>query len=237
LELEIITGEKRICINFKSMISKTEREIKAVIFDMDGVIIDSETIWKKAEKKVFSSVGVELTEELCEITQSMTTSEVTKFWFDKQPWKNISLVEVENEVIKQVAHLITHEGTLIKGADKLIKELKTHGYKIGLATNSPSVLISVVLEKFKLEDYFDAYASAEYEPAGKPNPYVYLTVARKLNLKPERCIVIEDSCPGLEAAKNAGMKTIAFLNDAKRECQIADFKINDFIQFDFSFLN
>lgn len=215
------------------------RKIKAVIFDMDGVIIDSEALWKQAEKEVFTAVGVELSDELCCITECMTTAEVTKFWFDRFPWQHKSLADVEREVVERVAFLISEKGKGIEGIERLIQELKNRRYKIGLATNSPAVLIQVVLSKLRLERYIDAVASAEHELQGKPNPNVYLTVAKKLNLDPGVCIAVEDSYTGLCAAKNAGMKTIVVRSDlnGKPDFDCADFKINDFSAFDFSFLN
>ncbi len=218
------------------MIQKKGNNIETIIFDMDGVIIDSEGIWKKAEKEVFSSVGVKLSDELCRITETMTTEEVTKFWFDKQPWEKKSLKEIENDVIKRVAHLIKEEGKPINGIEIFIKNLKSKGFKIGLATNSPSILIPTVLEKLKLKKYFDATSSAENELEGKPNPSVYLTVANKLNTKPENCIAVEDSYSGLLAAKRAGMKTIV-VSEEIVDYEIADYKINYYGQFDISLLN
>lgn len=221
------------------MSHKKENKIEAIIFDMDGVLIDSEEIWKRAENEVFSSVGVKLSDELCSITQSMTTREVTNFWFSKYPWKHKSLDEVENGVVKRVAHLIKKEGQAIYGIEELIRNLKSRGYKIGLATNSPSVLIPVVLEKLAVDKYFDAISSAEHESEGKPNPFVYLTIAKKLNVSPENCVAIEDSSSGLLAAKNAGMTTVAVLKDNQNNIgnAIADYKISDYTQFDFSFLS
>ncbi len=218
------------------MIWKTERAIKAVIFDMDGVIIDSAWIWKRAEEEVFSSVGVKLSKELCRLTEAMTTAEVTKFWFDRHPWTNKSLKEVENGVIDRVTQLIEEEGRAVDGIEDFIKSLKIKGYKIGLATNSPSSLIPVVLKKLKLDKYFDATSSAEYEVEGKPSPFVYLTAAEKLNSRPEDCIAVEDSVSGLLAAKKAGMKTIAFLKGSQNSLgnEIVDYKIDDYAQFDFS---
>lgn len=214
-------------------------KIEAVIFDMDGVIIDSEALWKRAEYEVFSSVGVQLSDELCKLTESMTTSEVTKFWFGKYPWAHKSLAEVENEVIGRVARLIEKEGAAIHGIEPFIKKLKNDGYKIGLATNSPSLLIPVVLEKLKLGNYFDAVASAEHEPEGKPNPSVYLSAAKKLNVIPGACMAIEDSYSGLLAAKNAGMKATAILKSGYEhpKYEIADLKIQSYAQFDFSLMN
>lgn len=221
------------------MIGKTTNRIEAVIFDMDGVIIDSEGLWKRAEYEVFSSVGVHLSEELCKLTQSMTTSEVTRFWFDRHPWQNKSMSEIENGVIERVADLIKKEGTAIPGVGQLILHLKREGYKTGLATNSPSALIQVVLEKLALTDCFDAVCSAEYETEGKPNPAVYLSVIRKLKLKPQSCVAIEDSYSGIMAAKNAGMKTIALLDHTPENPihEIADFGIGRLDEFDFSFLS
>ncbi|QGY45702.1 hexitol phosphatase HxpB [Maribellus comscasis] len=221
------------------MIQKTKDKIEAFIFDMDGVIIDSEEIWKRAEKEVFSSIGVKLSEELCSVTQSMTTTEVTNFWYSKYPWKHKTLDEVENGVVERVAHFIKNEGQAISGIEKFIKVLNSRGYKIGLATNSPSVLIPVVLEKLALTEYFDATSSAEHELEGKPHPFVYLTTAEKLNVKPENCVAIEDSFSGLLAAKKAGMKTIAIFDspNSKVENKIADYYISCYNQFDFSKLN
>ena len=221
------------------MVQKAGNKIEAIIFDMDGVIIDSEQIWKRAEKEVFSSVGVKLSDELCKITEAMTTSEVTNFWFDKFPWKNKSLEEIEHGVINRVAHLIKEEGKAIDGIEEFIKSLKSKGYKIGLATNSPSNLIPVVLEKLKLSDYFDVTSSAEHEAEGKPAPFVYLTVAEKLNVKPENCLAIEDSHSGLLAAKKAGMKTVIITakNLDNKKIENADYKISSYTKFDSLFLS
>lgn len=221
------------------MIQKTENKIEAIIFDMDGVIIDSEQIWKRAEREVFSSVGVKLSEELCKITETLTTTEVTEFWFNRYPWEDKTLKEVENGVIERVTSLIEKEGTAIGGIGEFIKSLKCKGYKIGLATNSPSVLIPVVLNKLKLHNYFDATSSAEHELEGKPSPYVYLTVAKKLNVKPENCVAIEDSSSGLLAAKKAGMKTVLIHKDQENnvENKIASYRISHYDQFDFSILS
>lgn len=216
------------------------KKIEAIIFDMDGVIIDSEPLWKKAEKEVFSSVGVKTTDELCKLTESMTTWEVTSFWFERQPWKSKTLKDVENEVIDYVRLLIEKEGVAINGINEFIEKIKCRGYKIGLATNSPYILIPVVLKKLNIADYFDATSSAEHELRGKPNPSIYFSVAKKLNVEPENCIVFEDSYSGLLAAKNAGMKTIAIMKDNTTEnvkSEAADIQIKDFTQFDFSLIN
>lgn len=98
--------------------------IEAVIFDMDGVLIDSEPFWANAESSVFSALGVELLSELRLKTQSMTTLEVTKFWFDHSPWASKTLGQVENEVIESVENKIKKLGSEITGITDLLKILR-----------------------------------------------------------------------------------------------------------------
>lgn len=206
----------------------------AVIFDMDGIIIDSEPLWKQAEKEVFSAVGVDVKEELTTITASLTTKEVTKYWYNYMPWKNKSLDEIENEVIDLVGHLINTQGVAIKGIKELLAFFKEKGFKIGLATNAPFRLIPIVLNKIGIADYFEVISSAEFENKGKPNPDVYLTTAYKLGIHPEKCIVFEDSSSGLKAAKIAGMKAVLLCQEKefrKDKYKIADLKITDLTSF------
>ncbi|AWM14350.1 hexitol phosphatase HxpB [Flavobacterium sediminis] len=205
------------------------KDNKAVIFDMDGVIIDTENIWKQAEEEVFSSLGVKVSEAYTKITQSMTTAEVTQFWYEKFPWQQTSLQEVEQRVVSRVVELIQSETCLIKGVKVFIERLKSENYKIGLATNSPYAIIPIVLEKLKITHLFDTISSAEFEKNGKPDPAIYITTAKKLGVKPKNCFVIEDSYSGMLAAKNAGMSVAAFTNGNRNVTfEIADCSINSF---------
>jgi sugar-phosphatase len=202
---------------------------KAVIFDMDGVIIDSEKHWKQAEYEVFTSLGVIVTDFDSEMTKSMTTSEVTKFWYAKYPWENKDLKEVEQMVISRVIEFIETENCQIIGVKPFIEKLKTKKYKIGLATNSPDRIMHVVLNKLNMLHLFDSVVSAESEKSGKPDPAIYFKSAQELNTKPEDCIAIEDSYTGMLAAKNAGMTVIAFTNGNKEiDFEIADYTIDSF---------
>ncbi len=202
---------------------------KAIIFDMDGVIIDSEKYWKKAEYEVFTSLGVKITNEDSEMTKSMTTSEVTKFWYRKYPWKNKDLNIVEQMVISRVIEFIENENCQINGVKSFIEKLKTNNYKIGLATNSPNRIIPVVLNKLNISHLFDSILSAEFEEKGKPDPTIYYNAAKGLETKPEDCIAIEDSYTGMLAAKNAGMTVIAYTNGNKEfNYELADYKLDSF---------
>lgn len=205
--------------------------MKAVIFDMDGVIIDSEPFWQRAEFEIFSSLGVALEEEFTNLTKTMTTVEVTKFWYEKFPWQNKTLDEVEEMVITRVMELIEQVGGEIKGIESFIKKLKSNGFKIGLATNSPYKIIPVVLEKVGIAQYFDIIFSAEFVELGKPDPAIYLMTSKKLGINPENCIVIEDSYSGMLAAKKAGMKVVAFTNGNQDvNLSLADYKMDCFLE-------
>lgn len=205
--------------------------MKAVIFDMDGVIIDSEPFWKNAEFEVFSSLGVVLDKEFTDLTQMMTTIEVTKFWYEKFPWESKSLEEVEDMVISRVMELIEQGRAERNGIELFIKQLKSNGFKIGLATNSPYKIIPVVLEKAGIADYFDSIFSAEFVEFGKPDPAIYLMTSKELGIDPENCIVIEDSYSGMLAAKKAGMKVVAFTNGNQDiNISLADYKMESFLE-------
>jgi len=159
----------------------------------------------------------------------MTTSEVTKFWFDKFPWENQELHVVEQMVVSKVIDLIETEECSMNGVKPFIEYLRKQNLKIGLATNSPKRIITTVLNKLDISHLFDAVSSAECEDTGKPHPAIYITTAKKLDVEPKNCIVIEDSYSGMLAAKNAGMAVCAFTNGNKDiHFEIADYKLTTF---------
>ncbi|BAP31150.1 phosphatase YniC [Chryseobacterium sp. StRB126] len=203
--------------------------LKAVIFDMDGVLVDSEGFWAKAEREVFSSYGVQITDELAAQTKYMTTKQVTEFWYGRFPWENLDVPTLEQEVVSRVIELIRSEDCTMSGIQEFIKDIKSKEYKIGLATNAPLRVADAVLEKLQVRDYFDTVHSSEFEEQGKPYPAVYLSSARQLGIPPEYCIAIEDSHSGLKAAKAAGMKTVVFTNNVEIiNFEHADYKILNF---------
>lgn len=198
---------------------------KAVIFDMDGVVIDSEGFWAVAEREIFTQLGAILTEEYCRLTQKMTVIEAAGFWFEKYPWGGVSLHDAAQRVISRVVELIKTEDCEIAHIRPFIQHLKLQGFKIGLATNSPELFIPLCLERAGIADLFDAVSSADNEAHCKPHPDVYLTTAKKLNVQPQDCVVIEDSYHGMQAGKSAGMTVIAFTNGNRQ----AVFDIADYI--------
>ncbi|KZN66519.1 hypothetical protein N473_09000 [Pseudoalteromonas luteoviolacea CPMOR-1] len=182
--------------------------IEAVIFDMDGTLIDSEPMWNEAEKQVFSSLGVDIKEELAVKTASMTTMAAAEFWYLTSPWVGESISQVADNVVNKVSELIVQRGEALPGVLDALAFLSEKQIKIGLATNAPSVLIPVVLNKLNIAHYFSVCCSSEYEKSGKPSPDVYLNTAAKLNVAPQNCLAVEDSITGLCAAEAANMCTL-----------------------------
>lgn len=183
--------------------------IHTVIFDMDGVLLDSEPLWQQAEIEVFATVGVTLDHERCRETMGLRSDEVVAYWYARYPWTGPSLRDVEEEVLRTVTRLIRAAAEPRLGLDAVLRVLATRSVRLALASSSPYALITAVLERLGLTETFACIHSAEEEPYGKPHPGVYLTTARKLGVAPEACCAIEDSANGVLAAKAARMTCVA----------------------------
>lgn len=182
--------------------------IEAVIYDMDGVLIDSEPVWKIAMEEVFLSVGCNLTKSDFELTVGLRLDEVIAFWYQVAPWEKVTPEEVLSQIVFRMVELLSKDGKPLSGVIESLEYFKSRGLKIGLATSSYEVLIECVLETLKIRDYFLVTHSAEREQYGKPHPAVYLTAAEKLGVHPLKCLVIEDSVNGIVAGKSARMKVV-----------------------------
>jgi mannitol-1-/sugar-/sorbitol-6-/2-deoxyglucose-6-phosphatase len=183
--------------------------MKAVIFDMDGVLIDSEPLWKIAEIEGFGKVGLDLTHTDCEATVGIRIDQVVELWYKRVGWSGKTIPEVADDIVDVLIREIKKQGKALEGVYEALEMIKKEGYKIGLATSSYQRIINAVLEKLGIAGYFDEVHSAEFEVYGKPHPAVFLTTAEKLKIHPTECLVIEDSFNGVLAAKAARMKVIA----------------------------
>ncbi|WP_143305190.1 hexitol phosphatase HxpB [Chitinophaga vietnamensis] len=208
--------------------------IDTVIFDMDGLLVDSEPLWGIAMREVFSTVGVTLSPELTHKTTGLRTKEVVSYWHNHFKWDGKSAEQVTQEIIDSVTYKITTKGRSMEGLQYILDYFKAKGFKIGLASSSPMSLIRAVLEHLGISDYFQAVYSAEFESYGKPHPAVYLACAQALGSDPLHCIAFEDSVTGMIAAKAARMKTVVVPEPHNRQDMryaLADVKLDSLLQF------
>lgn len=180
-----------------------------VIFDMDGLLIDSEPFWKMAEKEVFGKLGVHLTDDLLRQVMGFRLSEVVTYWYNYKPWPNPNFIQTETDVLACVKQLILQHANALPGVFEVLEYCKQHQYKIALASSSAMELIDVVVDKLNIRHYFDVIWSAQYEAYGKPHPGIFLSVAKQLEINPTNCLVFEDAINGVIAAKAARMQCIA----------------------------
>jgi mannitol-1-/sugar-/sorbitol-6-/2-deoxyglucose-6-phosphatase len=181
----------------------------ASIFDMDGLLIDSEILWHEAEIEIFGDLGVPLSRDGCRTTKGMFVGEVTEYWYAQYPWTGPTPPEVAVTIVDRVIALLLAKGELKPGAEHAIALCATRGLPLAVASSSQYRLIDTALEHFGLRHHFALVHSAEEETWGKPHPAVFLTAAAKLGAAPRRCLVWEDAPAGVLAAKAASMACIA----------------------------
>ena len=190
---------------------------RALIFDMDGVLIDSEPLWHEAEIAAAGEAGLELTPEDCLRTTGLRVDKVVASWCEHHPELAPRREALVASVLDRLVELVIRRGSPKPGVDEVLALAKSRGLRLALASSSPYRVIHAVLDALGLEAAFEVIHSAEEEARGKPDPAVYLTTARKLGIEPERCIAIEDSPNGLLSAKAAGMRCIVVPEAALRD--------------------
>lgn len=180
----------------------------AVIFDMDGLLIDSEPLWNEAAFEVFSQYGINLSPEQYSITTGLRTAEFVSWWFDHFKIDQRSCGQAEADIILRVIDKVQSRGKAMPGLEHIFNFFISRNMRIGLASSSPQSLIDVVIDYLGIRDHLDSISSAEQLKYGKPHPQVYLDCADSMYVTPVSCICFEDSFNGLLAAKAARMKTV-----------------------------
>ena len=212
--------------------------MKAAIFAMDGLLIDSEPLWRLAEREVFAGVGLELTDEDCRRTTGLRSDEVVAYWYERHPWSGPTCSEVHRDLDARVTELIAERGRTMPGVRRAIGLLRGAGLRLALASSSSRELIDVVLGTLGLDETFEVVASGVDEERGKPDPAVYLTAVERLGVAADDCLAFEDSVAGVRAARGAGIFTIAVpaphdLDDPGFDA--ADLKLPSLTDFDLRF--
>lgn len=186
--------------------------IKAFIFDLDGVIIDSEPLHYEADRIVFREYGVELADGELDVYVGIDARRMVTELRDKYRIKT-SLDDLLTKLqCVKLDLLKTWKFDAIDGIKDLISDLINNNIAIAMASSSPMKFIQLAIEKVGISEYFDIIVSGEHVDKSKPEPDIFLRAASLLKVKPSDCLVLEDSVNGVIAAKKAGMKCIAFLN-------------------------
>lgn len=216
------------CATFAAM------KIDTVIFDMDGLLIDSEPCWEKAGATTLARYGVTLTKEQYYSTTGLRSKEWIDWWFTYFQLDRGLRDEAEIFLTNTAIDLIRSEAEPMPGTEHIFSFFSDLNFNIGLATSSPTALINVVAEKLEFKGKLHGAVSAENLINGKPHPEVYLDCATVLNVSPLQCICFEDSVYGMVAAKAARMKCVAIPAASQRTDKrfgLADLTLNSLQEF------
>ncbi|MCF8213738.1 MAG: hexitol phosphatase HxpB, partial [Chitinophagaceae bacterium] len=178
------------------------------IFDMDGLLINSEPLWYEAAQECLMKFGMTIGEEQYVETTGLRTKEFLQHWFGVFEIDQAHIPSAEKEITDLVIAKVMDGGAMMEGVAETMELVKQSSLKVGLASSSPLALIKAVLDRINMQEYFSAICSAEFLPFGKPNPQVFINCAIELDSHPAACICFEDSFNGMIAAKAARMKCI-----------------------------
>jgi HAD superfamily hydrolase (TIGR01509 family) len=185
----------------------SDRMPAAVIFDLDGVLVDSETVWDEARQQVVTCHGGQWRPEATREMMGMSSTEWATYLRDELGVR-LDPDAISDEVVRLVQEQYADRLPLLPGAVETVRNIATH-WRLGLASSFPRLVIDLVLEGSALGPMFAVTVSSEEVARGKPAPDVYLEAARRLGVAPEQCVAIEDSTNGIRAGLAAGMAVIA----------------------------
>jgi HAD superfamily hydrolase (TIGR01509 family) len=185
--------------------------IDAVVFDMDGVLVDTEHLWDEVREELTEEWGGRYTPEAQEAMMGMSSTEWSRYLHEtvglREPPATINA-----EVVRRMLERYETELPVVPGAPEAVRRLADTGLRLAVASSSNRELIDAVLRRLELSSCFEVTVSSEEVARGKPAPDVYLEAARRLDVDPSRCAAVEDSASGIRAAHAAGMRVVAYPN-------------------------
>lgn len=208
------------------------QNIDAVIFDLDGSLVDSMWMWQEIDIEYLGRFGIPLPADLQAEIEGMSFSE-TAVYFKERFEIPDSLEQMKADWNQMAWDKYTNEVPLKPGISEFLSGCKENGIKLGIATSNSRELVDNIARVHHLENYFSCIMTACEVAHGKPAPDIYLAVAKKLGVSPEKCLVFEDIIPGIMAGKNAGMKVCAVedeysVHDRQAKQELANYYIEDF---------
>ena len=214
--------------------------INTVLYDMDGLLLDTEPLWGVSMLRVAKKHKIPITHERFKDTTGLRIYEVTDHWAIHFPWEGKTAREVADEILDDIIASSKESAGVLKGVENSLKLLKKHNYKVGLASSSPKHMIDALVDHFDLTKYFDVITSADAVSLGKPHPAVFLNCAAELGSRPNECLVLEDSVNGMIAGKAARMKVIVVPDELHFDdprFSLADGKLRSLEDFDLEVIN
>ena len=214
------------------------QDIKAVIFDLDGSLVDSMWIWKDIDVEYLGRFGITLPRNLQKEIEGKSFSETAVFFKERFQIPD-SLEQMKEDWNRMAWDKYINDVPLKPGADLFLQYCINHGIKLGIATSNSRQLVEAVADARGFGKNFDCIMTACEVAKGKPAPDIYLAVADKLGVQPKDCLVFEDIVPGIMAGKNAGMRVCAVedeysMHQTLDKKELADYYIKDFYEIDLS---
>lgn len=203
--------------------------MEAVIFDMDGVVIDTEDYWPEKEREIFREAIAEEVDvsEVVDRVKGIFYREIYGILDDEYEMR-MDEEEFIGRYDDAAEEIYLERAERMEGFEGIIEMLRSNGIKVGLATSSPLKWLRKAVEHFDLDPNFDVMVSAEeIDEPGKPGPHIYLHAAEELGVEPGECVAVEDSRNGMEAAKRAGMHVIGYGGTEGQDISEADGRARD----------
>lgn len=209
--------------------------IEALIFDLDGTMIDSMGVWKDIDEEYIETYHLTEPVGFHEEMEGLSYTETAEYFLKVFPTLPKTVEDLKKEWYEMALYKYAHEMELKEGLEDLLRSAREKGMRIGIATSNDRKLVEACLKGMGVEAFFDTISTSCEVKKGKPAPDVYLKVASDLDISPEHCLVFEDVPMGIMAGKNAGMKVCAVddwfsASQIERKRELADYYINNYFE-------